>query len=345
MAAASVLIPISAISENGGTLPPSALVQHSPRHGRSRAASIKGKNRYNVMENRDVAISKAVAFVLKRAIRQSEVEEESEEDEGSDDSDRLISTEDGWVAVPDLLQHSRITDLRTTLSDLVRIASVGAKARFELRQRPGSETKAAESYQIRSTHKRDSLPSSTTTAAAAAPIVIEGDALTADKAEELPEFVVYQTSYEAYPHIVAAEAIQRAPGATHISFAPVSEDGEIAGTPSHQHQEAADISIFVNLRQALSTSATTPITWHRTTTGAVVTTDEVPRSLWHRAVARRSDVGVLFEDGEVRNEVPEALRGKGSKGKAKKGKGALKGSNSGTSGGAADDGSDSASDE
>lgn len=103
MAAASVMIPISTISQNGGILPPSALVQHSPRQGRSRAASIKGKNRYNVLENRDVAISKAVSFVLKRAIRQSDVEESEDDEEEEETTDRLISTDDGWVMLPDLV--------------------------------------------------------------------------------------------------------------------------------------------------------------------------------------------------------------------------------------------------
>jgi hypothetical protein len=63
---------------------------------------MKGKNRYNVMENRDVAIAKAVSFVLKRAVRQSDVEEESEDDE--EEADRLVSTDDGWVVLPDLVR-------------------------------------------------------------------------------------------------------------------------------------------------------------------------------------------------------------------------------------------------
>lgn len=53
-------------------------------------------------------------------------------------------------------------------------------------------------------------------------------------------------------------------------------------------------------------------------------------------MARRGDLGVLFEDGAVRKEVPFGLRGKGAK--AKKGKGVLK-----NRAAHADDGSDSAS--
>lgn len=106
MAAASVLIPLSTIEQNAGVLPPSALVQHAPRHGRSRAASMKGKNsrggRYSVLENRDVSIAKAVTFVLKRSVRESEVDEDDEEDDG--ETSRLISNDDGWVSVDDLVR-------------------------------------------------------------------------------------------------------------------------------------------------------------------------------------------------------------------------------------------------
>lgn len=220
------------------------------------------------------------------------------------------------------LQQSRITDLQASLPDLKRIASK-SKSRFELRQKPGSDADKAESYQIRNTHKRDSL---------SAPI-LEGEALKAD-AEDLPDYVVYDTSYEAYPHILASDGIQRAAGATHITFSPVAADGSDV-RPNRTSD--ADIGIWVHLRTALETEPS--IVWQKTASGAIVTANEVPKGLWKKAVARRQDIGVLFEDGEVRKEVPEALRGKGSKGKAKKAKGAFLKNRGG------EEASDSASDE
>lgn len=41
----------------------------------------------------------------------------------------------------------------------------------------------------------------------------------------------------------------------------------------------------------------------------------IRKSVWKKVVARRADIGVLFENGVVRKEVPVGLRGKGSKGK------------------------------
>ncbi|KAK8021628.1 hypothetical protein PG990_006766 [Apiospora arundinis] len=96
----------------------------------------------------------------------------------------------------------------------------------------------------------------------------------------------------------------------------VAKDGETT-TPSR-----ADVSIWVHLPTALERAP--EISWQFTTTGALVTSEEVPKSLWKQVVGRRPDVGLLLEDGEVRKEVPEYLRGKGGKGKAKKGKGMLR---------------------
>jgi 2'-phosphotransferase len=168
--------------------------------------------------------------------------------------------------------------------------------------------------------------------------VIEGVPLTAGD-EGLPEYVVYETSYEAYPHILASGSIQRAAGATHITFSPVTvgEDGSESrlGSSGSRTGSDADIGIWVHLKTALE--AEPSMAWLRTASGALVTDDEVPKSLWKKALARRPDVGLLFEDGEIRKEVPERLRGKGSKGKAKKGKGSLKSRGEDASGSASEE--------
>lgn len=102
MAAASVLIPLSVINQNGGVLPPSALAQQSPRHGRSRGMSVNGKSGggkgYRVVENADATVTKAVAFVLKRAVSQDDIGSGAEED------DYLICDAEGWVRVADLVR-------------------------------------------------------------------------------------------------------------------------------------------------------------------------------------------------------------------------------------------------
>ncbi|KAI1325146.1 putative tRNA 2'-phosphotransferase 1 [Xylariaceae sp. FL0255] len=318
MAAASVLIPLSVINQNGGVLPPSALSQQSPRHGRSRGMSVNGKSGggkgYRVVENADATIAKAVTFVLKRAVMESEIEEEAK------DEDFLISDEDGWVSVHDLLEQTRMTDLGITIND-IRRAAASPKAQYNLRQQPNSDAEKAGSYQVRRESKRDSATQAT--------LVPVGEPLKADS-ENLPEYIIYETTYQNYPLVLASGSIRRADGAAYLSFLPVASS----------RVNKADVSIWIHLRSAMEQAP--EIQWQNTTSGRVVTTaEELPTTLWKKVVARRPDIGLLFEDGVVHKEIPEGLRGKGAKGKAKKGKGMLKQEGQGR----ADSESDSVEDE
>ncbi|KAK8095698.1 uncharacterized protein PG998_002328 [Apiospora kogelbergensis] len=301
--AAAVLIPLSTINQNGGILPASALTQHVPRHGRSRGMSMKGKSAkgrsYSIVEDSDVTVAKAVSFLLKRAVKADEVAEAELSDE---ENDYLIADAEGWVSVADLLQHPNLTELRVDLEG-VQQAAASIRARFALRQKPDTDAGRADSYQVRQNGKRTSLQ---------AP-VLEGTPLTKDSAN-LPEYAVYETTYQAYPLILAFGSIKRADGATHSPFS--ARDSE-ASAPSR-----ADVSIWVHLPTVLEQAP--EITWQFTTTGALVTSEAVPKALWKQVVGRRQDVGLLLEDGEVRKEIPDYLRGKGGKGKAKKGKGMLR---------------------
>ncbi|KAI0390129.1 putative tRNA 2'-phosphotransferase 1 [Xylariaceae sp. FL0594] len=307
MATASVLIPLSVINQNGGVLPPSALSQQqSPRHGRSRGMSVNGKigggKGYRVIEDADATVAKAVAFVLKRAVAKDELDPEV-----TDVDDLLITGPEGWVGVVELLAQPRMKDLGITLHD-IRHAATSSKAQFTLRLKSEADPEKTESYEIRRESKRDSVPRS--------PEVPEGEILKADSAN-LPEYVVYETTYQNYPLVVASGGIKRADGATHLSFLPV------AGTATPSRPSKADVTIWIHLRSVLEQAP--QIQWQFTTSSRIMTAaDEIPRVLWKKAVARRPDIGLLFEDGVVHKEIPEILRGKGAKGKAKRGKGVLK---------------------
>lgn len=148
---------------------------------------------------------------------------------------------------------------------------------------------------------------------------LDGERLSPDT-DELPAFVVYETSYSRYPLILASGAIRRAAGTAQTVFvsAPVAEDGSLPAIE-------ADIGIWIHLPSAMDADKT--VVWQRSLDTGVIFTqaEELPIGLWKKAVARRLDIGVLLEDGEVKKEIPAGLRGKGAKGKTKKGKGSLKG--------------------
>jgi 2'-phosphotransferase len=135
-------------------------------------------------------------------------------------------------------------------------------------------------------------------------------------------FILYETSYEAFPRILAAGGIQqKATGATYVSFTQVSLEAE-GGEPRPTRTSDADVTIWIALREVME--ANPDIEWHRTAAGGIATTNDIPTHLWKKAVARRPEIGILFEDGQVRNEVPESLRGRGAKGKAKSSKANLR---------------------
>jgi 2'-phosphotransferase len=155
-------------------------------------------------------------------------------------------------------------------------------------------------------------------------VVPVGDALTPET-PGLPEFVVFETSYQRYPLLLAQGAITRAPGGGEYRvFVPVAVDAkdDEGANNTAVPGEAAEVSVWIHLRTAMEEEPR--VRWLRSESGAIVTADDVPKSVWTRAVARRPDIGVLFEGGEVRKEVPASLRGKGAKGKARKGKAALR---------------------
>ncbi|TPX16369.1 uncharacterized protein E0L32_004018 [Thyridium curvatum] len=318
---AAVLVPLSQINLNGGVLPPSAITtQQSPRHGRSRGASIaKGKNNrgrgYSLVDDRHTQVSKAVVFVLKRTAQ----------DEESSEDGKVVADADGWVGVEDVLAHPKVSALGVALSELKEVvASAAGKGRLALRQlEDAKDAEAPASYEIR----RAAAPAQPAHEVLSSPSPVWPQI--AAGAEDLPEFIVHETSYPKYHLILTSGSIKRAGGQPYLSFAPA--DDETANRSS-----SADVSIWIKLADAMA--ARPESVWRRADNGHIVTSDEVPRALWTKAVARRGDLGVLYENGEVRKEVPVGLRGKGAK--AKKGKGVLKSGRTGD-----DDGSGSASDE
>jgi 2'-phosphotransferase len=331
--AAEVLPPLSALNLGPTVLPPSPISQKSPRHGRARGASFANKaarpshrRGYSIQEDRETTVSKAIAFALKRAI--------PDEDGSGSEDEHLTANADGWVDLDDLvsfkgiepqiqrfpltkivvqLEHSHIKSRNISLTDVqITMAAAVGKARLALRQQPNTDDEDPASYQIR----RIALPT-TAEQDSKTPAGSDAEDLTSESTD-LPEFVAFETSYARYPLILAAGSIKRAGGQDKLSLMPVqvAEHGKDTTLGSD-----AEVSIFINLRAAMA--AAPKIEWQRTSAGSITTAGDaagsLPTSLWSKVVGRRQDIGVLFEDGQVKKEVPVGLRGKGAKGKKEKG--------------------------
>jgi len=100
--ATAVMPAMKGLSLDGGIMPPSPVGQGSSRHGRRSSVVKKGRGRgYSVVDERDVVVSKALSWVLKRTV------EEGEELEGED---KLVAN-DGWVDCEDVVRYFNLTPI------------------------------------------------------------------------------------------------------------------------------------------------------------------------------------------------------------------------------------------
>jgi len=255
------------------------------------------------VDEREVLISKALSWVLKRTI------EEGEEQEGEE---KLVADAEGWVDCEEVILRPNLQALQVTFPELqALVASPASKPRFSLKIDPSAkpDTTDASDFLIRA-NQTHNAPTSVPSTPKATPITAI--------AEDLPDLIVYETSYANYPLILASGGIKRAGGQAQLQFASikVQEDGTEVRPSSD-----ADVSIYIDLRAVME--ANDNIKW--STLGENVITEgdatgSIDKKYWKKAVATRKDIGILFENGEVRKEVPIGLRGKGVKSK-KGGKG------------------------
>ncbi|KAH7356769.1 putative tRNA 2'-phosphotransferase 1 [Rhexocercosporidium sp. MPI-PUGE-AT-0058] len=323
--AAAVLQPLQSLSLDREIMDPSPISPNASRHGRSKhggsvSKNTKGRGRgYSVVDDRESMISKALTWVLKRTIEEGEEQDEGEE--------KLVADSEGWVECEEVLQRPNLSSLEVKFPELKNLVeSPASKSRFSLKLKPESKEdpdaeEALPSNYLIKVNPTPSGPMSPTSAATP-----KFTPLTTTT-EDLPDFIVYETSYPNYPLILASGGIKRAGGQALLQFATivVQEDGSEVRAPKSD----ADVSIHINLRQIME--AEPKIRWARTEAGNVVTEGDangvIAKENWKKVVARRADIGVLFENGEVRKEVPVGLRGKGvkaKKGGKGKGKGGLK---------------------
>lgn len=101
--AAAVMSPMSSLSLDREIMPPSPVSQNFSRHGRSRhgGSVVKGKARgrgYSIVDDREVMISKALTWVLKRTVQEDEEQEEGEE--------KLVADAEGWVDCEEVVRVS-----------------------------------------------------------------------------------------------------------------------------------------------------------------------------------------------------------------------------------------------
>ncbi|PQE04919.1 hypothetical protein CJF30_00004746 [Rutstroemia sp. NJR-2017a BBW] len=316
--AAAVMQPLQAMSLDREIMAPSPISNNQSRHGRSKHGGSLSNNRktrqrgYSIVDEREANITRALTKLLKRTTT-----EESEEQE--DGAEKLVPEVDGWFDCEKVL--NKLASLELSLPELKNIiASPTSKSRFTLKptsEDPETSPSTPSEYLIRL--NTPSHPS-TTPSTNASTSDLE---LLTPSTLSLPELIAYETSYANYPLILSSSGIKRAGGQAYLTFASIAVLADGSESRILKSKDDADVTIYINLPSAMSSHP--EIKWYRNEHGAVVSEGDaagvIVKTLWTKAVARRADIGVLFEDGEVRKEVPVGLRGKGGKGKRGGGRG------------------------
>ncbi|CCD44443.1 hypothetical protein ACHAPC_002515 [Botrytis cinerea] len=309
--AAAVMQPLSAMSLDREIMAPSPISNNQSRHGRGKHGGSISNNKktrqrgYSIIAERDSTVTRALTKLLKRSGEQDQEQE--------DDSEKPVPDSEGWFKCEKVLEDLNFLDLG--LSELHNIIQSPAKSRFTIKSISSSEIESESpfNYLIR---LNTSFTPTTTTSTNLSSISLQ--LLTAATAD-LPDLVVYETSYANYPLILASGGIKKAGGQAHLAFSSIfiSSDGTETRTSSSTSKDDADISIYISLKSTLESHP--EIKWYENGNGGILSEGDdggmIRKSVWKKVVARRADIGVLFENGVVRKEVPVGLRGKGSKGK------------------------------
>ncbi|KAF5877066.1 putative trna 2 -phosphotransferase 1 protein [Botrytis fragariae] len=309
---AAIMQPLLAMALDREIMAPSPMSNNQSRHGRGKHGGSISNNKktrqrgYSIIAERDSTVTRALIKLLKRSVEQDL--------EQGENSEKLIADSEGWFNCEKVLDDLNSFDLG--LSELQNIVqSPSAKSRFTMKSISSSviESESPSNYLIRlDTSSTPTTNALTNTSSISLQLL---SAATAD----LPDLVVYETSYANYPLILASGGIKKAGGQAHLAFSSifVSSDGTEARTSSSTSKDDADVSIYISLKSTLESHP--EIKWYKNGNGGILSEGDgegiISKSVWKKVIARRADIGVLFENGTVKKEVPVGLRGKGVKGK------------------------------
>ncbi|TID23999.1 tRNA 2'-phosphotransferase 1 [Venturia nashicola] len=262
---------------------------------------------------REVQVSKKMSWLLRHGA----------EKEG------LVLGSGGYMSVHDVLQNRNLKSLKVTFAELRSIVESNDKQRFSMI--PKSEVPT------------DLTGAPVTAEASATPIAFEMDNDDASnfliranqghsiKVEEegllepitldleLPSVVVHGTSHKAWPQIVSCGGLKRMTR-NHVHFASGLPAGfeilEGANDTSSEARKEPVISgmrntsavlIFIDIKKALEGG----LKFWKSANGVILSEGNesglVPLAYFARVEERKRGVGVLVKDGEVVNELPEAL--------------------------------------
>lgn len=126
-------------------------------------------------------------------------------------------------------------------------------------------------------------------------------------AGNVPDIVVHGTYWAFYEAIIESGGLKRMTR-NHIHFSaglPESKGGVISGMRGD-----AEVLIYIDIKKSLEDG----VLWWISENGVILTDGDKSEVLstkyFQKVVGRKDDVGVLWENGEKKAELPEAFRGR-----------------------------------
>ena len=259
-------------------------------------------------QSRDVQVSKALSRLLRHQAENAGIKLDTE---GYAPLDRVVrNTVYSWSAHKVLtwhaqLQYGPLKSLNVTLDEVKAVVTDNAKQRFSMISKPSADSSstAAGDFLIRANQghsiKVDAESLFT-------PITVE--------AGNVPPKVVHGTFFAFWPAIVKSGGLKPM-GRGHIHCSDKTlEEGAVTGM-RHDAELIVDIDIAASLRDG--------VTWWKSQNEAILTDggpDGILSTKYFKIVSGRTGaVGVIWEDGQKKADLPEGLKVRVPQGKTRRG--------------------------
>ena len=205
----------------------------------------------------------------------------------------------------------RQRSLDVTFADIKTAVTDNAKQRFTMKPNPNlptppdSSSEDPSDWVIRANQGHSIYIDS---AALLTPITLE--------AGNMPEVVVHGTYFAFYEAIVASGGLQKM-SRNHIHCSTGLPEDKKGGVISGMRNDA-EILVYIDIKRSMQDGG---LKWWLSDNGVVLTEGNKDGMLstryFQKVVGKKEDVGVLWEEGEKKAELPEKFRGR----KAPMGKG------------------------
>jgi 2'-phosphotransferase len=218
------------------------------------------------------------------------------------------------------MQWPRLKSLKVTVAEIKAAVADNAKQRFAMKPNP-SVSPVPDPSSDDPAHWLIRANQGHSIAMDAAALLLP----ITQAAGNVPDVVVHGTYFAFYQAIVDSGGLKRM-NRNHIHFSTGLPEDKAGGVISGMRGDA-EVLIYIDIKKSLDDG----VLWWISENGVVLTDGDESEVLgtkyFQKVVGRRDDIGVLWEDGQQKAELPERFRGRKppmGKGQAPRGQGGSK---------------------